>query len=89
MFSPPLFYLSFYQRSKTFAEERNKIGFFWSSLLIKFLENGLKVFKVRGPVLHLFFLKLRVTFDFALGLVDESSGVTEILSKKSFEIDPG
>ena len=89
MFSPPLFHLGFYQRSETFTEEPNKVGFFWSSLLIEFLENGLEVFKVRSPVLHLFLLKLRVTFDSAPGRVDESSGVTEILSKKSLEIDPG
>ena len=89
MFSPPLFHLSFYQRSETFAEEPNKVGFFQRSLLIEFLENGLKVFKVRGLVLYLFLLKLRVTFDSSLGRVDESLGVTKILSKKSLEIDPG
>ena len=89
MFSPPLFHLSFYRRSETFAEEPNKIGFFQSSLLIEFLENRLEVFKVRDPVLHLFLQKLRVTFDSALGRVDKSSGVTKILLKKSFEIDPG
>ena len=89
MFSPPLFYLDFYRWSETFAEELNKVGFFRSSLLIEFLENGLEVFKVRGPILHFFLLKLRVTFDSAPGCVDESSGVTEILLKKSLEIDPG
>ena len=89
MFSLPLFYLGFYQWSETFAEEPNKVGFFWSSLLIQFLENRLEVFKVRDPVLHLFLLKLRVTFDFALGCVDESLGVTKIFSKKSLEINPG
>ena len=89
VFSPPLFHLGFYRRSETFAEEPNKVGFFRSSLLIEFLKNGLEVFKVRGLVLHLFVLKLRVTFDFALGRIDESSGVTEILLKKSFEINPG
>ena len=47
------------------------------------------VYKVRGLVLHFFLLKLRVTLDSALGRVDESSGVTEILLKKSLEIDSG
>ena len=89
VFSPPIFYLSFYRQSETFAEEPNKVGFFQSSLLTKFLDNGLEIFKVRGLVLHLFLLKLRVTFDSAPGYVDESSGVTEILLKKSLEIDPG
>ena len=89
MFSPPLFYLGFYRRSETFAEEPNKVGFFRSSLLIEFLENGLEVFKVRDPVLHLFLLKLKVTFDSALGRVDKSSGVIKILLKKSLKIDPG
>ena len=89
MFSPPLFYLGFYRRSETFAEEPNKVGFFRSSLLIEFLENRLEMFKVRGLVLHLFMLKLRVTFDSARGRVDESLGVTKILLKKSLEIDPG
>ena len=89
MFSPPLFYLGFYRRSETFAEEPNKVEFFRSSLLIEFLENGLEVFKVRGPVLHLFLLKLRVTFGSAPSHVNESSGVTEILLRKSLEIDPG
>ena len=84
MFSPPLFHLSFYQQSKTFAEESNKFAFFQSSLLIKFLENGLDIFKLRGLVLHFFLLKLRVTFDFALGHVNKNSGVTKILLKKSF-----
>ena len=88
MFSPPLFHPCFYRRSETFAEELNKVRFFRSSLLIEFLKNGLEVFKVRGPVLHLFLLKLRVTFDFAPGHIDESSGVNKILLKKSFEIDP-
>ena len=89
MLSLTLFYLSFYQRFETFVEEPNKVGFFWSSLLIEFLENGLEVFKVRGLVLHLFLLKLRVTFDSALGRVDKSSEITKILSKKSLEIDLG
>ena len=89
MFSPPLFYLGFYRRSETFAKEPNKVRFFRSSLVIEFLENRLEIFKVRSPVLHLFLLKLRVTFDSALGRVDKSSGVTEILLKKSLEIDPG
>ena len=88
MFSPPLFHLGFYRRFETFAEEPNKVGFFRSSLLIEFLENRLEVFKVRGPVLHLCLLKLRVTFDSAPGHIDESSGVTEILLKKNLEIDP-
>ena len=68
-------------------EKPNKVEFFQSSFLIEFLKNGLEMFKVRGPVLHLFLLKLRVTFDSAPGHIDESSGVTEILSKKSLEID--
>ena len=89
VFSPPLFRLGLYQRSETFAEELNKVGFFQSSLLIEFLENGLEVFKVRGPVLHLFLLKLGVMFDSTPSCVDESSEVTEILLKKSREIDPG
>ena len=89
VFSPPLFYLGFYRQSETFAEEPNKVGFFWSSLLIEFLENRLEVFKVRGQVMHFFLLKLRVTFDSAPGRVNKSSGVTKILSKKSLEIDPG
>ena len=87
MFLLPLFYLGFYRRSETFAEEPNKVGFFRSSLLIEFLENRLEVFKVRDSVLHLFLLKLRVMFDSAPGRVDKSFGVTEILSKKSLEID--
>ena len=49
----------------------------------------MEVFKVRGPVLQFFLLKLRVTFDSAPGRVDESSGVTEILLKKSLEINLG
>ena len=87
MFLLPLFHLGFYRRSETFTEEPNKVGFFWSSLLIEFLENRLEMFKMRGPVLHLFLLKLRVMFDSAPGHVDKSSGVTEILSTKSLEID--
>ena len=42
---------------------------------------------MRGPVLHLFLLKLRVTFDSAPGRVNKSSEVTKILLKKNFEID--
>ena len=89
VFLPPLFYLSFYQLSETFAEELNKVGFFWSSLLIEFLENGLEVVKVRGSVLYFFLLKLRVMFESVSGRVDEDLGDNEILSKKSLEIDPG
>ena len=70
-------------------EESNKFGFFQSSILIEFLKNRLEVFKVRGPVLHLFLLKLRVKFDFASGYVDESLGVTKIFLNKSPEIGPG
>ena len=44
---------------------------------------------MRGLALQLFLLKLRVTFDSALGHVDESSRVTKILLKKSLKIDPG
>ena len=72
MFLPPLFYLSFYRRSETFAEEPNEFGFFQSSLLIEFLENRLEVFMMRGPVLHFFLLKLRVMFDSAPSRIDES-----------------
>ena len=70
-------------------EEPNKVGFFRSSLLIEFLENELEMFKVRSPVLHLFLLKLRDMFDFALCCINKSSRVTEILLKKSLEIDLG
>ena len=47
------------------------------------------MFKVRGQALHLFLLKLRVTFDSAPGCVDGNSRVTKILLKKSLEINPG
>ena len=70
-------------------KELNKVGFFRSSLLIKFLESRLEVFKVRGLVFHLFLLKLRVTLDSALERIHKSSGVTKILSKKSFKINSG
>ena len=89
MFSHPLFHLSFYWQSETFAEESNKVGFFRSSFLIKFLKNRLEMFKVRGPVLYLILLKLRVTFDLNPGRIDKSLRVTKILFKKSLEIDPG
>ena len=89
MFSPLLFHLSFYRRSETFAKKSNNVGFVQSSLFIKFLENGLEIFKVRDLVFYLFLLKLRVTFDSAPGRVDESSGITKIFLKKSLEIDPG
>ena len=49
----------------------------------------MEVFKVRDSVLHFFLLKLRVMFNSAPGHVDESLGVTEILLKKTLEIDPG
>ena len=87
MFSPPLFHLSFYRLSETFAEEPNKVRFFWSFLFIEFLGNGFEVFKVRDLVLHLFLLKLRVTFDSVPCRVDENLGVTKILSKKSLKIN--
>ena len=88
MFSPLLFYLGFYRRFETFAEEPNKVGFFQRSFFIEFLENRLEMFKVRSLVLLFFLLKLRVIFDSALGCVNKSSGVTEILLKTSLEIDP-
>ena len=47
------------------------------------------MFKVKSPILHLFLLKLRVTFDSPLGYVNKSLRVTKILPKKSFKIDPG
>ena len=81
--------MSFYRWSKIFTEEPNKVGFFWSSLLIEFLENGLDVFKVRGLVLHLFLLKLRVMFDSTPARVNKSSGVTKILLKKGLKINLG
>ena len=56
---------------------------------MEFLENKLEMFKVRGPVLHLFLLKLRVTFDSAPGYIDESLEVTKIFLKKNLKIDPG
>ena len=68
-------------------EEVNRVGFFQSSCVIEFLENGLEMFKVRDSVLHLFLLKLKVTFDSALDRVDKNLGVTKILSKKSLEIN--
>ena len=89
VFSPPLFHLSFYRWSEIFAEEINKVRFFLSSFLIKFLENRLKMFKVRASILHLFLLKLRVMFDSALGYVDKSLRVAEIFSKKSLKINLG
>ena len=54
------------------------VGFFWSSFLIKFLENILEVFKVRNLVLQLFLLKLKVIFNFAQGCVNKNLGVTKI-----------
>ena len=86
VFSPLLFYLCFYWWPKTFAEEPNKVRFFQSFFLIKFLKNGLKVFKERDLVLHLFLLKLRVTFDSALDCVDKNLEVTKIFKKKNLEI---
>ena len=44
---------------------------------------------MRSLVLYFFLLKLRVTFDFTPGRIDESSRVTKIFLKKSLEIDPG
>ena len=38
--------------------------------------------KVKGSVLHLFLLKLRVKFDSTLGHVNKRSEVTKILFKK-------
>ena len=88
MFSPPLFYLIFYQRPDTFTEEPSEVGFFQSFFFIKFLENRLKVFQIKNLVLHLFLLKLRVKFDSALGCVNKSLGVPKILFKKSLGINP-
>ena len=44
---------------------------------------------MRGLVLYLFLLKLRVTFDSVPGCVDESSQVIEIFLKKSLKINLG
>ena len=41
---------------------------------------------MRGSVLYLFLLKLRVMFNSTLSRVDKNSGVTKILSKKSLKI---
>ena len=43
---------------------------------------------MRGPVLHIFFLELRIMFDSALGHINISLEVIEIFLKKSLEIDP-
>ena len=44
------------------------------------------MFKVIGPVLYFFLLKLRVLFNFVLGYVDKYSRVAKIFLKKNFEI---
>ena len=44
---------------------------------------------MRGSVLYLFLLKLRVMFNSTLSCVDKNSGVTKILSKKSLKIGSG
>ena len=36
--------------------------------------------------MHIFLLKLRVLFNFTLGYIDQCSGVTKILLKKSLEL---
>ena len=70
-------------------EEANKVGFFQSSFLIKFLKNKLEVFKIKDPVLHFFLLELRVTFNSIPSCINKSLGVTKIFLKKSLEISLG
>ena len=89
VFSPFLFYMSFYYWPETFLKEQNKVGFFRSSLLIKFLENELEVFKVKSLVLHNILLKLRVIVESGLDRVNKGLGFLKILSKMSLEIDIG
>lgn len=64
------------------------VEFFCSSLIISFLDYGLKMLKVKSPVLHIFLLKLRFLFDFALDYINKCFGIAEILLKKSIKLDP-
>lgn len=77
-----LFYLSFYWEFKVFLEEFDNIRLFWGVFFIKYLENGLEIFKVKGSVLYFFLLKLRGLFDFTLSCTNKCSRVTKIFLKK-------
>ena len=64
----------------------NKIKFFGIFFLIEFLEYRLKLFKIKNLILHLFLLKLRVTFSFTLSFITKNSRVTKIVLEKTFKL---
>ena len=83
--TPTLFYLGLDLKLTSFLKELIKVRLFWSLLSIKL--DGLKMLKMRRPILSFFSLVLGVLPNSAPKCVHQSTGVTKILLKESFELD--
>lgn len=67
-------------------QELNKIKFFSSFFVIKFLENRLEVIKIWGSVLYFFLLILKILFNFNSSYVNKSPRLIKIFLKKRLEL---
>ena len=86
--SAAMFHLGFYRRLEPLSEVLNESGLFWSPVSIELNKDGLEMLEVRCPILNFLLLVLGVSLNSTPDGIHESPGVSEILSKESFELDP-
>lgn len=63
-------------------------GLFWGPVSLEFKEDGLKMFKMRGPVLDFFHLVLRISSNPTPATVHKGPGVSEIFLEEGLEFWP-
>lgn len=80
--SAALLHLSFNPRIEPFTKQVDKVELFWTPVSIKFDENRLELFKVRGPVLDFFNLLLRVSLTLLQMLSTKALESSRFLRKK-------
>lgn len=78
------FYLDLDRQSKAFLEEADQVKLSESSFEVKLLQYALQLFQMRGPVLNIFKLILRVPSKHILDTIYKSPRTAEIFAKKDF-----
>ena len=74
---------------KTFLEDADHCTFGWCLVGVKFSQDWLEKFELSPPILHWFFLLLRIALYLALDTIHKRFRVSEICSKEVFELKPG
>lgn len=69
-----------------FEKKLNKVRFFSNFFFLEFLENLLKMFKIKNLVFYFFLPKLRVTFDSIPDCIDKSLESLRFFKKKTLKL---